>query len=379
MNASHLAILAAVLLAGAAAAQAPASKKPARPIFEVDRNWPRQMPNGYVFGPSGGVTVDSKGNVWVYTRPQGLRLTVNNPPDPMNGQAAPSVVEFSADGRYLQGWGGILAMSESERQKFDWPVQEHGIAVDPKGNVWVCGNGRDAKTSRDDDQCLKFTSDGKFIMQLGKSGKTRGSLDTENLGHPSQPVYWARDNELIVSDGYVNRRVYVADADTGKFKRMWGAYGNAPDDSAPRDRSYEPVPRQFNLLHGMTISKDGKVYVADRNANRVQAFTLDGKFLKEAWVARSTPTRDFGTSFAVALSGDKAQRFLYVADGHNERIRVLDRQTLEEIPGSEIGGPGAYPGQFFNIHVMASDAAGNLYVGDGGGRFQKFVFKGISQ
>jgi sugar lactone lactonase YvrE len=378
MKASHLGILAALLLAGTAAAQAPA-KKVARPIFEVDRNWPRQMPNGYVFGPSGGVTVDSKGNVWVYTRPQGLRLTVNNPPDPINGQAAPSVVEFSPDGRYLQGWGGILAMSESERKTFDWPVQEHGIAVDARGNVWVCGNGRDAKTGRDDDQCLKFTNDGKFIMQIGKSGKTKGSLDTENLGHPSQPVYWARDNELVVSDGYVNRRVYVADADTGKFKRMWGAYGNAPDDSAPRDRTYEPVPRQFNLLHGMTISRDGKVYVADRNANRVQAFTLDGKFLKEGWVARSTPTRDFGTSFAVALSGDQAQRFLYVADGHNERIRVLDRQTLEEIPDSAIGGPGAYPGQFFNIHVMASDAKGNLYVGDGGGRFQKFVFKGISQ
>jgi sugar lactone lactonase YvrE len=258
-------------------------------------------------------------------------------------------------------------------------VQEHGIAVDTKGNVWVCGNGRDAKTGRDDDQCLKFTHDGKFLMQIGHSGKSKGSLDTENLGHPSQPVYWVKDNELFVSDGYVNRRVYVADADTGKFKRMWGAYGHVPDDSAPRDRRYDPPLQQFNLLHGMTISRDGTVYVADRNANRVQAFTLDGKFLKEGWVSRSSPQGDFGTAFAVALSGDKAQRFLYVADGHNERVQVLDRTTLQQIPGAEIGHPGPYPGQFFNIHVMASDAQGNLYVGEGGGRVQKFIYKGMAR
>ena len=347
------------------------------PIFKADPNWPRQMPHGYIFGPSGGVTVDSHDNVWIYSRPTSLRITLMNPPNETSGMAAPSVVEIAPDGRFIQGWGGPLAMSEEERAGFDWPVQEHGIAVDNKGNVWVCGNGRDAKTKRDDDQCIKFTNNGKFLMQIGRSGKSKGSLDTENLGHPSQPVYWAKANELFVSDGYVNRRVYVADADTGKFKRMWGAYGKTPDDSAPRDRKYDPVPQQFNLLHGMTIARDGTVYVADRNSNRVQAFTNDGKFLKEAWVAPGTPHGDFGTAFGVALSGDKAQRFLYVADGHNERVRVLDRQSLEEV--SSFGAPGPYPGQFSNIHVIASDSKGNVYVGDGAGRFQKFVYQGLSQ
>ena len=360
-----------LLMAGSAAAAPP------HPLFQVDPYWPKQMPHGYVFGPSGGVTVDSHDNVWIYSRPTGLRLTLMNPPNETSGQAAPSVVEISNDGRFIQGWGGVLAMSESERTKFDWPVQEHGIAVDTKGNVWVCGNGRDAKTGRDDDQCIKFTHDGKFLMQIGKSGKSKGSLDTENLGHPSQPVYFAKTNELLVSDGYVNRRVYVADADTGKFKRMWGAYGHVPDDNAPRDRRYDPPLQQFNLLHGMTVAKDGTVYVADRNANRVQAFTIDGKFIKENWVARSSPHGDFGTSFGVALSGDKDQKYLYVADGHNERVHVLDRHTLEEV--SSFGAPGNYPGQFSNIHVIASDSKGNVYVGDGGGRFQKFVYKGMSK
>ena len=158
---------------------------------------------------------------------------------------------------------------------------------------------------------------------------------------------------------------------------MWGAYSKTPDDNAPRDRKYDPVPQQFNLLHGMTIAKDGTVYVADRNSNRVQAFTNDGKFLKEAWVAPGTPQGDFGTAFGVALSGDKAQRFLYVADGHNERVRVLDRQSLEEV--SSFGHAGGYAGQFSNIHVIASDSKGNVYVGDGGGRFQKFVYKSLAQ
>ena len=349
------------------------------PVFKADPAWPKQMPHGYVFGPSGGVTVDSHDHVWIYSRPTTVRLTMNNPPNETSGVPAPSVVEIAPDGRFIQGWGGALAMSEAERAGFDWPVQEHGIAVDIKGDVWVCGNGRDAKIGKDDDQCLKFTNRGKFLMQIGRSGKSKGSLDTENLGHPSQPVYWPKTNELFVSDGYVNRRVYVADADTGKFKRMWGAYGNKPDDNAPRDRRYEPVPQQFNLLHGMTIARDGTVYVAERNSNRVQAFTLEGKFLKEGWVARSSPQSDFGTAFGVALSGDKDQKFLYVADGHNEKVRILDRPTLVEIPGSAFGHAGPYPGQFFNIHVIASDSKGNLYVGDGGGRFQKFVYQGLSQ
>jgi hypothetical protein len=371
--------LSAALFAAAILTANAAQAAPLHPVFQVDPWWPKALPHGYVFGSSGGVAVDSHDNVWIYSRPTSTHITMSYPPEADNGRPAPSVVQISKDGRFLQGWGGVLAMSEEERATFDWPIQEHGIAVDSHDNVWVCGNGRDAKTHRDDDQCLKFTNHGKFILQIGHSGKSKGSLDTENLGHPSQPVYYAPDNELFVSDGYVNRRVYVADADTGKFKRMWGAYGKPPDDSAPRNRAYEPAPLQFNLLHGMTVARDGSVYVADRQNNRVQAFTKDGSFLREAFVARSTPQHDYGTAFGVALSGDKEQRFLYVADAHNERVRVLDRQSLAEIPGAAFGGVGLYPGQFGNIHVIASDSKGNVYVGDGNGRFQKFVYKGMAQ
>jgi len=315
--------------------------------------------------------------VWVLSRPRALVTVLNDPPDAASGVAAPAVIQFSPDGRFLRGWGGPF-VAPSGNAVYDWPVQEHGIAVDSRGNVWICGNGRDPAKGLDDNQCLKFTGDGKFLLQIGRSGRSMGSLDTANLNHPSQPVYWPATNELFVSDGYVNRRIIVFDADTGAFKRMWGAYGEKPDDKAPRTRNYDPPPRQFNLLHGLVIAADGTLYAADRNNNRIQAFNLEGKFLKENFVAPQTPLTGLGTVFSLALSADPGERFLYVAEGHNQKVRVLDRQSLKEILGSELGHVGPYPGQFAGLHVIATDGQGNLYTGDGrDGRVQKFRFKAL--
>lgn len=351
----------------------------ARPVFKVDPNWVKELPHGYFFGQIAGLTFDRHGNLWVISRPRSVIPQLDEPPQEASGVPAPSVVELDPKGHFIRGWGGPFMMSDAERSQFDWPVQEHGIAVDGEDNVWICGNGRDAKNGKNDNQCLKFTTDGKFIMQIGKSGQSKGSLDTDNFNHAAWPVYWAPTNEIFVADGYVNRRVIVLDADTGKFKRMWGAYGKTPDDSVPRTRTYDPVPPQFNLVHGLVISRDGIVYVADRNNNRVQAFTLDGKFLKEAFVAREIPMAGFGTVNSVALSGDKDQRFLYICEGHQQRVRVLDRQTLQEVPGSMFGHVGPYPGQFLGLHIITSDAKGNIYTGDGrDGRIQKFVFTGLA-
>ncbi|MBW8708138.1 MAG: hypothetical protein JF627_02545 [Alphaproteobacteria bacterium] len=358
-------------LMGAAAAQT-------YPKFKFDPTWPKQMPHGYFFGQIAGLTTDSRGNIWVISRPRAIVPQLDEPPQEASGVPASSVVEFDAKGNFLRGWGGPFMMSEAERSHFDWPVQEHGIAVDNKDNVWICGNGHDRKTGKDDNQCLKFTTDGKFIMQIGHASQSKGSLDTDNLNHAAWPVYYAPANELFIADGYVNRRVIVFDADTGKFKRMWGAYGKAPDDSVPRTRAYEPAPTQFNLVHGLTISKDGIVYVADRNNNRVQSFTLDGKFLGEGVVAREIPMEGFGTVNSVALSADKDQRFVYVCEGHRQQVRVLDRKTLKEIPQGTFGHVGQYRDMFLGLHVIITDAQGNLYTGDGrDGRVLRFNFAGL--
>ena len=301
------------------------------PKFQFDPKWPQAMPNGYFFGQIAGLTEDYHGNIWVISRPRSIVPQLDEPPQPASGVPAPSVVEFDANGKFLRGWGGPFAMSDAERAQFDWPA--HGTwhrRRQPRQCLDLRQWPRCQKTGKDDNQCLKFTTDGKFLMQIGKSAQSKGSLDTANLNHAAWPVYYAPANELFVADGYVNRRVIVFDADTGKFKRMWGAYGKAPDDSVSRNRAYDPPPTQFNLVHGLTISKDGIVYVADRNNNRVQSFTLDGKFLKEAFVAREIPMKGFGTVNSVALSGDKDQRFLYICEGHQQRVRVLDRKTLRK-------------------------------------------------
>jgi DNA-binding beta-propeller fold protein YncE len=181
---------------------------------------------------------------------------------------------------------------------------------------------------------------------------------------------------VFVADGYGNRRVIVFDADTGMYKRHWGAYGNKPDDKASKERQADgPGPQQFNTPHGIAISRDGIVYVADRANNRVQSFKLDGAFLKEGFVKRQS--RDTGTAFGVALSPDPGQRFLYVADGSNERVAILDRASLQEI--GHIGGPGRKAGEFFHLHSLSIDPKGNLITGESQGyRVQKFVFKGLS-
>jgi DNA-binding beta-propeller fold protein YncE len=183
---------------------------------------------------------------------------------------------------------------------------------------------------------------------------------------------YPKTNEVFVADGYVNRRIIVLDADTGKFKRMWGAYGNTPDDTAPNKLTDEgPGPQQFNLVHGVRVSNDGTVYVADRMNNRMQVFTIDGKFQREIFVERKTKL--LGTSFSVAFSPDAAQQYLYLADAGTGHVHIYDRKTLEEL--GSFGRIGRYAGEFIFLHNVAVDSKGNVYTAEvgNGRRVQKFL------
>jgi hypothetical protein len=375
--------------AGAAVAQEErAGAGPVLPVFEVDPNFPT-MPDHMLLGGVGGATADSHGNVWVFHRPH--TLEEGNATE--NGYVpAPPVVEFSATGRYLQGWGGpskgqyewfnrgglhsafaeCTSCTAERRLNGDGRPGsgEHGIAVDAKDNVWLTGNGDG------DGQVLKFTKDGKFLLQIGKGGAAVDSNDTTHLSRPAGITVYAKTNEVFVADGYGNRRVVVFDADTGAYKRHWGAYGNKPDDKASKARQAAgPGPQQFNTPHGIAVSEDGVVYVSDRANNRVQSFRLDGTFLKEGFIKRES--KGTGTAFGVALSADPQQRFVYIADGSNERIAILDRGSLDEI--GHIGGPGRKAGEFFHLHSLGVDPSGNLVTGESQGyRVQKFIYKGLS-
>jgi DNA-binding beta-propeller fold protein YncE len=351
------------LLAKAAQAQ---KGRPGVPNFQVDPLWPK-LPDKMLLGETSGIAVDAQDHVWVINRPTSLtddQLSAKN--HTACCEPAPPVLEFDAAGNYLQGWGG-------PGPGYEWPLDEHGIHVDYKGNVWLSSAG--GPHSKDEHFLLKFTKTGKFLMQIGHRGKSKGSNDPENLNQAADMYVYPPTNELFVADGYINRRVIVFDADTGKLKRYWGAYGNKPDDAAPRTEGAEGEgAKQFNLVHGVRISNDRLVYVADRRNNRVQVFALDGKFVKEGFILRQS--RGLGAAFAIGFSADPAQQFLYVPDAANGLVHLLNRQTLEVI--GQFGHWGPYAGQFRWVHSIAVDSKGNIYTTEVGigRRAQKFVLKG---
>jgi DNA-binding beta-propeller fold protein YncE len=343
------------------------------PRFEPDPLWSQALPNKWVTGAVGGVAVDSHDNVWVLHRPasipDGEKAASLTPPQAECCFPAPPVLEFDRNGRFLRAWGG-------PGPGYEWPATEHGIFVDHRDNVWLSGS------AREDNQILKFTTAGRLLMQIGNSGKNRGSSDTENLGGPAGLYVHSRTNELFVADGYVNRRVVVFDADTGAYKRHWGAYGKAPDDSytfppRPGLLNGPPAPQFHNPVHSVVVSNDDLVYVADRTNNRFQVFRLDGTFVREVLVARNTLQAE-GTVHHFALSPDKEQRFLYVVDGSNKAVRVLNRRTLEIV--ANVGGHAGHNArEFFHIHSAAVDSRGNLYIGEvnAGQRYYRWVFRGM--
>ena len=343
------------------------------PHFEPDPLWSQALPNKWVTGQVGGTAVDSHDNLWVFHRPgtipDGEKAAALSPPQAECCIPAPAVVVFDTNGKFIRAWG-------APGPGYEWPASQHGIFVDHKDNVWLSGN------AKEDNQILKFTPNGAFLMQIGRAGKNTGSQDLQNLGGPAGLFVHRKTNELFVADGYFNRRVIVFDADTGAYKRHWGAYGRKPDDGLklpPRAQLIQgPPPEGFgNPVHAVIVTNDDLVYVADRSNNRLQVFRLDGTFIREVFVTRSTLQSE-GTVHAFAASADKGQRFLYVVDGSNKAIRVMDRQTLEIV--SSIGGHAGHNArEFFHAHSIASDSKGNLFIGEvnNGQRYYKYALKGV--
>ena len=362
------------------------------PRFEVDPMWPKPLPNHWLLGMTIGVSVDAQDHIWIIHRGGSLERMENylaaNPPASECCMAAPPVLEFDEEGNLIGHWGG-------PGQGYDWPVSNHGITVDYKGNVWIGGNGRGALVTPptqaaalnesqpgggpfNDNMVLKFTGDGKFLMQIGHPGQSKGSNDVENLKGPAKMFVDKETNELYVADGYGNHRIIVFDADTGKYKRHWGAYGHKPDDASlgPYNPDAPPAPQFRNPVHCTELANDGLLYVCDRVNDRIQVFKKDGTFVKEAIIAKRT--LGDGSVWDIAFSKDPQQKYIFLADGSNEKVYIILRDSLEVL--TSFGDGGRQPGEFYAVHSIATDSKGNIFTTETyrGQRVQKFVYKGMA-
>jgi hypothetical protein len=340
------------------------------PKFEVDPMWPKPLPNHWVLGSVIGVGIDSKDHIFIIHRGDSTlnqRTEVGANATPPIGEccrAAPPVVEFDPEGNMVRAWGGPA-------EGYTWPNSNHGISVDDKDNVWIGGNGIG------DSHMLQFTHDGKFIREIGTVTQAVDSRSMTHFGRVAKISFDAPAKEAFIADGYGNRRVAVVDMASGAIKRIWGAYGNVPSDSnIGRYNPDAPLAQQFRTpVHCAEPTRDGLVYVCDRPNDRIQVFRKDGSFVKEMRIAPRT--LGDGSVWDIAFSRDPEQKYLFLADGKNERIYVMDRQSLTIL--TQFGDGGRQPGQFFAVHSIASDSKGNLYTTETyeGKRVQRFVYKGL--
>jgi DNA-binding beta-propeller fold protein YncE len=397
-------LAAAILLSAAALIVAEAQTKPPQPIkaldgvpvFEADPKWP-VLPADWKWGQVIGIFADAQGHVWT--------------------SSSSRITEWDPQGKLVQSW-------EARGPNKDWRTI-HGMFVDHNGFVW--------SNARESNLTVKYTKKGDVTLVIGKQDQTGGSNDTTLMGRPSEIWVDPADNEVFVADGYGNRRVIVFDGASGKYLRHWGAYGKRPEDpvrtnnqgatgatgaagatgaggrgaaggqNAQRQPETVPAapPQQFSVPHGITGSRDGLIYVADRANNRVQVFRQNGEFVAEKILrvrcgvqekATWAPKRACGTeaAFSIGFSHDVPQTYMYVADGGSHFITVLRRKDLEVV--SEFGGPGVGTGQLGRPHNLTVDPWGNIYVAEAAGptvkhpttgaeveagyRAQKFTFKG---
>ena len=378
MNRSRKLVAGGVLVAvtaalgvGQAALQAATQGTAAQaPAFEVDPFWPQPLPNQWVIGSAIGVGVDARDHVYIIHRQESLnaRTEVGAAAKPPTGECcvpAPPVLEFDPEGNLVNSWGG-------PGDGYTWPESNHGISIDDKDNIWIGGNGQK------DSHILKFSRAGKFLKQFGVPGRAPNSSSTDAFGRVAKISFDAKAEEAYVADGYGNKRVAVIDMNTGAVKRFWGAYGNKPDDANAGPYNPDaPLAQQFrNPVHCAEPSADGLVYVCDRPNDRIQVFRTNGTFVKEVRIAPRT--LGDGSVWDIAFSRDAQQKYLYLADGKNEKVYVIDRASLEIL--TSFGGGGRQPGQFFAVHSIATDSKGNIYTTETyeGKRLQKFVYKGLA-
>lgn len=319
------------VLAIAAVSAAEAQEKPATyprinmaVCYNVDPKWP-ERPAGVNWGAMSCITIDRSDQVWLFTR------------------ATPPVQIYSADGKYLKGWG---------EEQISLP---HMLRFDPQGNVWTT----DVKLH----VVQQFTPDGKLLRTLGTLNEP--GEDATHFNKPTDVVVTA-EGDIFVADGYGNNRIVHLDKN-GRFVKAWGKLGIKPGE--------------FSVPHSIAMDSRHRLYVCDRNNARVQVFDTDGKFLAEwrnllvPWIVTITANDEIWITGSSPMPWNDKDPLLSCPP-KDQLIMRFDAdgkvQQLWTLPYSKDGSN--VPGEVDWLHAIGVDSKGNLYVGDiMGKRAQKLV------
>lgn len=384
--------LRAILLGGTVCLLAIASAH-AQPIprYRVDPFWPQPLPNNWSMQQVVDIAIGPDDHIWAFNRHSDARPdeigAERTPPRQLCCTLGPEILEFDPGGKVVRAWGG------SDHHPA-WPDRLQTLAVDRQGNVWISG-------TTPGDTIVKFSPDGEFLWELGRRGERKPRAEVAQNNQRTDVLeagvgafdFDEDANEIYIADGFVNKRILVYDMTTGEFKRGWGGKGQPlaavdNDPTPPYDPSGLP-PDQDDFapaIHCVHISHDKLVYTCERGSDRIQVFTTQGEFLQSFWVHPETRARGegcggiwsasdppCGTVYNLTFSHDPEQRHIFVADGTNNVVWILDRHTGETV--GRFGGNGRYAGRLHWIDSIAVDSQGNLYTGEveDGKRIQKFV------
>jgi len=327
----------------------------AQPRFEIDPTWPQPLPEKWIFAQIGGVCVDSHDHIAIVDR--------NNITDEetQTNIPVPTFVMFDRAGKVVSSWGdpGVV------------PTDVHGCSFDQDDNLWVAGN--------EDAIVQGYSHEGELLLQIGTkhlfdtsdgtSGGTFTNQSRDRLNAPAGAVVDPDTREIFIADGYGNKRVVVFDRE-GNYLRQWGRMATPAEHTAKTPGTFT------NVVHCIEISNAGLVYVCDRQGSRVQVFDKMGRHVRDIHIPRTddfveNPVRR-GTAWWVTFSPDAAQRYMYVMNGAEEKVHILDHESGRTL--SIFGRPGHMPGDFTHGHTIATDSAGNLYVAETnfGRRVQRF-------
>lgn len=369
--------------------------------FAVDPYWQKALPAGWVTGVVSGTCTGAQDHIIIVTQgfqtgglasPEGVGGAITSGPDigtVSASKASPPVIEFNANGNVVNSWGNPALVATGQPfagQNAVLPNGIHGCFVDTSGNVWIAGTGDGVvqKYSPDGSTLLmtigsKFACDDGLGGSIACTGTGGGNVGRTGVSHtllngPTDIAVDPTNGDVYIADGAGNHRVVVFDKN-GNFLRQMGGVGTGSGQFASAGGGHPNCVR---------LPNNGLVYACDRGNDRINVYQKNGGFIGAIPIVPGTAALStagtFGSATDIAFSPDAQQTYMYVSDGGNERVWIMNHvAALSGSPGAIVGsignGFGHDTGEFTFLDMITSDSLGNVYTAEttGGRRQQKFV------